>query len=288
MKGTLWCGACFRRDGSIRRMIVRRTIARNGDEYLYYFCRGTQDGLCDAKYSNLQRIERAVEEHYRTVQFSPDFLQAMRQTLADALADQEASQRALKEQLDGHLARLDAQEANLLDLIGDVTIPRDMIRARLREIGTSRERITAQLNATTDSLTDAIAFIEANLQLLENPYELYLNASDEVRRRLNQAIFKRIFIDHDEIIDHDLEDPLGDLFTVQTIYHATLVGAPPGDLPAIAQHTWNTHHPTKKGAVPKDDSFTSRALKAPAPVQWGAVCSKPHKVGLTGFEPATP
>lgn len=34
LKGTLWCGACFRRDGSIRRMIVRRTISRSGDEYL--------------------------------------------------------------------------------------------------------------------------------------------------------------------------------------------------------------------------------------------------------------
>lgn len=84
-------------DATIRRMIVRRTISRSGEEYLYFFCRGTQDGFCDAKYSNVHRIERAVEEHYRTVQFSPDFLQAMRQTLDDALAEQEASQRALKE-----------------------------------------------------------------------------------------------------------------------------------------------------------------------------------------------
>ena len=182
LKGTLWCGACWRRDRSIRRMIVRRTISRSGEEYLYFFCRGTQDGFCDAKYSNVHRIERAVDD----------------------------------------------------------TIPKEKIRAKLREIGTERERLTAQLQATVDTLKDAVEFIEANLRLLEDPYELHMNASDEVRRRLNQAIFKHIFI------DHDLEDPLGDLFTVQTIYHASTIGAPPGRLHDLAQASWATHYQTKK------------------------------------------
>ena len=148
-------------------MIVRRTSSRSGEEYLYFFCRGTQDGFCDAKYSNVRRIERAVEEHYRTVQFSPDFLQAMRKTLDDALAEQEASQPALKEQLEGQLERLDAQESNLLELVVDDTIPKKKIRAKLREIGAERERLTAQLQATVDTLKDAVEFTETNLRLLE-------------------------------------------------------------------------------------------------------------------------
>lgn len=59
-----------------------------------------------------------------------------------------------------------------------------------------------------------------------------MNASDEVRRRLNQAIFKHIFIDHD----------LEDLFTVQTIYHASTIGAPPGRLHDLAQASWAKHY----------------------------------------------
>src|SRR5690606_3825466 len=61
-----------------------------------------------------------------------------------ALAEQEASQRALKEQLGGQLERLDAQESNLLELAVDDTIPKEKIRAKLREIGIERERLTAQ------------------------------------------------------------------------------------------------------------------------------------------------
>jgi DNA invertase Pin-like site-specific DNA recombinase len=91
LKGTVWCGACWHRDQSIRRMIARRTIARSGQEYFYFFCRGTQDGTCNAKYSNIERTERAIEEHYRTVAFTPDFLQEMRQTLDETLADQDSA-----------------------------------------------------------------------------------------------------------------------------------------------------------------------------------------------------
>nr|WP_255556417.1 recombinase family protein [Tessaracoccus palaemonis] len=292
LKGTLWCGACWHRDQTIRRMIIRRTISRSGDEYLYFFCRGTQDGTCNAKYSNVQRVEDAVAEHCRTVQFTPDFIHAMRQSLADALTDQEASQHALKEQLESQLARLDTQESNLLDLAIDDTIPKDKIRAKLREIGVTRERLNAQLAAAVDTLTDAVEFISVNLRLLENPYELYRHGSDEVRRRLNQAIFTRVFIDHDEITGHALKAPLDDLLTVQTTYHANSVAKsceePP---PGIEPFTWSEHHPatTKEGAAHKGDSFTSTTLRLPTNLDHRVpVSSKPHLVGLTGFEPATP
>ncbi|MBT9605902.1 recombinase family protein [Microbacterium sp.] len=291
LKGTLWCGACWRRDRSIRRMIVRRTISRSGEEYFYFFCRGTQDGFCDAKYSNVARVEQAIEAHYRTVRFSPEFLHTMRATLDEALADQESSQRALKEQLEGHLARLEAQELNLLDLAADDTIPQERIKTKLREIASSRERITEQLAGTADSLTDAVAFIETNLRLLEDPYELYMNASDEVRRRLNQAIFKRIFIDHDEVTDHELDEPLGDLLTAQTIHHASVIGAPPGHLHDIAQASWTKHYPqkNKEGAARMGGSFSSTLLETSAnPAHRVVFCSKPQLVGMAGFEPATP
>lgn len=292
LKGTLWCGACWHRDGAIRRMIIRRTISRSGDEYLYFFCRGTQDGSCDAKYSSVQRVEEAVAEHYRTVRFTPEFIHAMRQSLADALTDQETSQRALKEQMEGQLARLDTQESNLLDLAIDDTIPKDKIRAKLREIGATRDRLNAQLEAAVDTLTDAVEFISANLRLLENPYELYRHASDEVRRRVNQAIFTRVFIDHDEITGHALEAPLDDLLSVQTTYHASFVThphqpPPSGELHCAAQYRRTPQ--TKEGAARMGDSFTSTTLVLAA--NGGhriPVCSKPQLVGTTGFEPATP
>lgn len=168
LNGTLWCGMRWHHDQSMRRMVIRRTVSRSGEECRYFFCTGTQMGTSDARYSKVHRVEQAVEDHYRTVRSTPDFLAAMRESLTDALSIQESSQRALKKQLDGQLTRLDAPESNLLVLLIDEEIPKEKIRAKLRAIGATRDRLTAQLEATEDCLTEAVGFINANLRLLED------------------------------------------------------------------------------------------------------------------------
>lgn len=99
LKGSLWCGACFREHGTFRRMVARRTVSRSGDEYFYFFCVGTQDGTCTARHSNLKRVEKAVEKHYKTIKLSPEFIAFMRESIDEAIADQQAAQRALRHQL---------------------------------------------------------------------------------------------------------------------------------------------------------------------------------------------
>ncbi|MGV8883769.1 MAG: recombinase family protein, partial [Rhodoglobus sp.] len=290
LKGSLWCGECFDRDGSYRRMIIRRTISRSGEEYFYFFCRGTQDGLCNAKYSNMQRVEHAVTEHYKTLSFSSEFLSFMHATLDEALADQQSAQRILRTQLTSQLESLDTKESNLLDLAGDGTLPQDKIRARLREISKERERLGAHLGQVEQDLHEAVDFVKANLALLENPYELYLSASDEVRRRLNQALFAHILIHQDDITGHEMEEPFGDLLTAQRTFNASRIGMPPEALHDLAQQTWNSYYPSKdKRAAHMGDSFTSLTLSAlPNSDHRVLVCSKTQLVGLTGFEPATP
>ncbi|OKL52956.1 hypothetical protein BSZ39_12110 [Bowdeniella nasicola] len=58
----------------------------------------------------------------------------------------------------------------------------------------------------------------------------------------------------------------------------------------LAQASWARHYQTKKkGAAHMGDSLTSLTLEAPPnPAHRVGVCSKPHLVGLAGFEPTTP
>ena len=46
-----------------------------------------------------------------------------------------------------------------------------------------------------------------NLNLLEDPHALYLNASDEIRRKLNQAIFKHIFVANEKVVGDEINSP---------------------------------------------------------------------------------
>jgi hypothetical protein len=85
-------------------------------------------------------------------------------------------------------------------LADDREIDTSRVRSRLRDIVRQRKELEAQAISFSDDLAPGLAYIEGHLKLLERPDELYQPASDETRRLLNQAIFKRIYVVNDEVI----------------------------------------------------------------------------------------
>lgn len=65
-----------------------------------------------------------------------------------------------------------------------------------------RSGLEARLGTIEDDLSIGADFIKRWLELLREPYELYRNASNDMRGDLNQAIFKRIFV-----LDQDRAEP---------------------------------------------------------------------------------
>lgn len=128
LKGSLFCGRCRRKSNKDRRLILQRSRNSRGTEYLYFFCRGKQEAACDTPYTQAARIERAVEDHYATIRFTPEFAATVREHVATALADQNAAARLLKQQLTTELHRLDVQESNLIELAADGDIPRARVK----------------------------------------------------------------------------------------------------------------------------------------------------------------
>jgi len=194
LKGTLFCGRC-RTDKVIRRMIIQRSPGRHGGEYWYFFCIGNQKNAgCHSPYLNADRVEEAVVEYYKTIAFSPEFISAMKAALDAMLAESEAAQRLYRKQLQDQLKDLDTKETNLIELAEDGEMPKARIKTRLTEIGREREKLQAELGKVQLDLSAGAEFLTTCLELLRNPYELYKGASDKVRRRLNQAIFKRLYL----------------------------------------------------------------------------------------------
>jgi site-specific DNA recombinase len=290
LKRSLFCGRCWQAEQQVRRMIIQRAVGSSGREYFYFFCRGVQDHSCDAPYNNLQRVEEAVEEHYRSVAFTPDFITAMRQVIRGTLADSESAQRLLHQQLKDQLAKLSANEDNLLDLAADDALPQAKIRSRLREIEQQRVKLRAQLDTVTDDLSAGAVYLETCLRLLENPYELYLGASDETRRKLNQTIFSKLFIYNDEITGHEITEPLAELLSAQEGYQAQPEHGTEAAR-AAAQRALGSQAPkrrsaTHRGGAPSsvvDDLLTSVRCND----QQDDGCSKTSMVRPARFELAT-
>ena len=274
LKGSIWCGECYVERGiPDSRMIIQRSVGRNKAEYFYFFCRGRQEGRCDSRHLAFDLVEDGVIDHYRRVRLRPEFITYVRGAIDEALNDQAGIQRQFRAQLTQNLKRLSVKADNPIDLVSDGGMASTKARERIRAIERERDQVQAQLATIVDDLSAGADYIRGWLELLSDPYELYKNASDEMRRRLNQAIFTRIWV-----MDKDrAESELGE----------------PARLLMDAQSAWTAEQRLElssaiKIAPPNDDALdfdTGEHLREGMDSAHGS--SKRSLVPLEGFEPPT-
>lgn len=189
LKGLLWCQRCK------RRLILMPGKSRNGQVYFYFICRGRQDGICDLPYMHVSKVERAVENHYATVQLSEAFCAALRSRLEATRQGASVTAKRLTDQLGKQLSKLDAQEDRYLDLVGDPDWPKEKLSAKMRAIREERARIRERLTQAGSPIEGGYDVLEMTLRLLSNPLALYQQANQRTRKVINKAIFPRLYID---------------------------------------------------------------------------------------------
>jgi site-specific DNA recombinase len=215
LKGSVWCQRCK------RRLIIMRGKSKSGTLYFYYLCRGRQEHVCDLPYLPVLDVENAVADHYATVALPTQLRQQITEGMDTALADTTVTMGTLHDQIKKQLTKIDNQEDQFLDLVGDPDWPKDKITKRLRCIRDERARLEAQLARTEQpDLDTGRAAITTLLDLLTQPQELYRLATDNARRVLNQAFFTRLYLNTDDndaptVADDEPTEPIAPLLHVQ-------------------------------------------------------------------------
>ncbi len=206
LKGTVYCGACRRLREKNSRLIVQRTVNQYENEYLYFFCIDKQNsGPCRlSRHMAITDVEDLVIEHYKSVRLRPEFIETVRSSMDAALKEQKATQHEMRSHLGRQMKRIMVQIDNLLDLTAEGGIAAGRAKEKIRDLEYKRLDLDERLNSIHDDLTESVTLINEWLELLTDPYELYRKASDEMRRELNQAIFKHIYIASDESLGSEL------------------------------------------------------------------------------------
>jgi hypothetical protein len=130
--------------------------------------------------------------------------------LTATLADEQRSTRLVHEHLTKRLTERDTKEDNLLDLVESGNAVAAKVRDRLMAIVEERARVKTELAAQGPLLEAGAAVIEAALDLLDDPQELYRQTSDPVRRQLNEVFFDRLYLDMPEVTEDRLAAPFND------------------------------------------------------------------------------
>jgi hypothetical protein len=132
-----------------------------------------------------------------------------------------------------------------------------------------------QLDNTGRELEAGMLLLEAALDLLHDPEQLYRRASDRDRRLLNQAIFDKLYITHEHVTDATYREPFDTLIGAHQQWHTTN----------------NGDNRTKTNKAPRARRPRGQRTKADllaAAIEHGNGSSKTAMVETMGFEPTTP
>jgi site-specific DNA recombinase len=203
LKSSVFCGNC----GS--RLIVHHAVNRHGSVYEYFVCSGRHGKRTDCTNPaiNIALVENKIVDHYRTIALSPELRGEIEITLKQELEAGMEQTRRLQHDLLLEQARLQARSKKLLDGHLDGVVPADLYAAEQSGISIQLSSIAERLSTMMIKFSELESNLESAMELLENCHEAYRRASDDIRRRFNQALFVRILVDQTGEIRTELAQP---------------------------------------------------------------------------------
>lgn len=214
-------------------------------------------------------LEATVADYFRSVRIPQKRLIQLRDQIIASFAGREAESAAAiagaKTRIHkaGQRARKN-KEAYYADALSleDFKLERDKTKTDIA----AAEKIIAKWSIELDSIT---ASLDEALSLMVDPYRLFIDAPDQLRLMLTQAIFDKLWIMGPQIAGVDFTDTYHELLTLEA---------------RLAEQTnqWTRlgiERPS--GPLPIDNQNPASArLRRGSDIN--------HLVGMTGFEPAAP
>jgi site-specific DNA recombinase len=203
LKGSVFCGSC----GGL--LIVTNTTNRHGSTYEYFICisRHQKRNLCTQAAVPIAVIESKVEQHYLTVQPFPELVDQIRVVLGDEL--QKCKQSSDQERLlqRARIQRLEDERGKLLQGYYDGAIPADLMKTEQTRITGELEHAKQRMKVLEVEFVSVSANIDTALTFASNWHKAYLASTNKERRRLNQAIFQKIFVLDNGHVSDEMAEP---------------------------------------------------------------------------------
>lgn len=153
-------------------------------------------------------IEQLVEDHWQSVQLSLEYLDTLSEACRTELARRHEQVERDRAQAARHLQMLREQQHKLLGAHYANAIPLELLRSEQERLSSDISRTEARAAASGLAFRAVEANLTACLGLLRDCHRrAYRTAGPELRRRLNQAVFTRLVVTEDGVVDSQLEQP---------------------------------------------------------------------------------
>jgi hypothetical protein len=244
----------------------------------YFLCPRNQRGECPQGYQPVDLVETAIENHYARVPFSETERETIRKAITDDLSERVATVQQEIDNSRSVLEQLKEEERKLLQMHYQDRISGELFdeeQTRIRHRRQDAEAVIARLNVNYD---DVIATLNLALEILhEDLHDLYRRGDNTIRRLINQAIFKALYVCDETITDAELAGPFAEMRTLRDAIHGVVSATTAPSLAAFegafpqtprASDPWQDRKPLDAGSI--------------SDVMVGRVGIEPTTLGLRG------
>jgi hypothetical protein len=152
--------------------------------------------ICQAVAHHLpvDAVEKAIEEHYRSVELTAEEIEEVRITVREQVDERLAVARKESDHHSRKLRTLQDEQQKLVQLFYKGTVSEEVLEAEQKRIESERTQAHHWVTAASHEAEDVLEALEDALTIIGRCHQTYLEASPMLRRLMNQALFHRILI----------------------------------------------------------------------------------------------
>lgn len=196
LKGSVFCGHCGTR-------LAYGRHRGGGGVYEYFSCmsRSRPQGACGAAHMAVDKVEQAVERYYVGVRLTERERAALRDEVQRYADGREAAAERERARHESRLRELQMQQQKLLHLYFRDQISEELLGEEQRRIKQEQAEVDRWVEVALHSAEEVMNALDRALELLTEPRLRYEQATSDIRRLINQAIFEKLLIVQEWVTD---------------------------------------------------------------------------------------
>lgn len=198
LRGFLYCEQCGQRYTAEWHYNASKLRARGG-KIAYYHCPKRDRNGCTAPFVEMSDIETLVEEEFKNMQFSPEFIEAVVRKTREKLEESRANAASVKQGIMNQKLALETKRNKLEDALIEGTIDREAFKRKHTELQNQIMHTETQLQDVDDRCRIDVNLIDETLAFTRDIYATYKDAPPFMKRHYLRFFYEKVMVKNKKI-----------------------------------------------------------------------------------------
>lgn len=199
LRGFIFCAECGQRYTA--EWHTKPSLKARGGKIAYYHCQKRDRNGCPAPYVEMQDLEEQVENEFKTMEFTQEFVDAVVRKTRELLERNRANSTSLKQGILNQRLALEGKRNKLEDALIDGTIDRETFKRKHAELQLRIEGLDNQMQDIDNKNKVDMNVVEEVLAFTRNIHQAYIDAPNFLKRHYLRFFYEKLMVKNRQITE---------------------------------------------------------------------------------------